>query len=64
LTGGDDYELCFTAAAEREQAVFAAAARHGVPVARIGAVHSGAALRCMKDGREFALPAPGYVHFR
>jgi thiamine-monophosphate kinase len=64
LTGGDDYELCFTAAAGKEKALFAAAARHGVAVARIGEVHSGAALRCMKDGKELPLSAPGYVHFR
>jgi thiamine-monophosphate kinase len=64
LTGGDDYELCFTAAAGQEKALLAAAARHAVPVTRIGEVHAGAGLRCMKDGRELPLAAPGYVHFR
>ncbi|MDO9221995.1 MAG: thiamine-phosphate kinase, partial [Thiobacillus sp.] len=36
LAGGDDYELCFTAAADRRDAIHAAAAGANVAVTRIG----------------------------
>ena len=41
LTGGDDYELVFTAPAERSNAVREAAARSRVPVTRIGTMTEG-----------------------
>ena len=40
LAGGDDYELCFTAAPEQRPAVDAAAQRAGVRVTRIGTITS------------------------
>ena len=38
LTGGDDYELCFTAPPLRHQAVLRAGARAGVAVTHVGAI--------------------------
>ncbi|CAG9216129.1 thiamine monophosphate kinase [Paraburkholderia tropica] len=40
LAGGDDYELCFTAAQARREAVEAAAQQAGVRVTRIGTITS------------------------
>ncbi len=45
LTGGDDYELVFTALPERRDAVAAAARHAAVPVTRIGHIESGHQLR-------------------
>lgn len=38
IEGGDDYELCFTAAPARRDALQALAARVGVPITRIGTI--------------------------
>ncbi|MBB3257793.1 thiamine-monophosphate kinase [Paraburkholderia bannensis] len=40
LAGGDDYELCFTAAPQQREAVAAAAQQAGVRVTRIGTITS------------------------
>ncbi len=62
LSGGDDYELCFTAnvAATRIREV---AERVGVPISRVGQVAEGAGLRCLKSGEAYAYQDPGYRHF-
>ena len=61
LAGGDDYELVFTVAPEREPLL--AAAPLEVPVTRIGTVASAPGLRCLDpDGRPRPVPA-GYEHF-
>ncbi len=64
LAGGDDYELLFTAPAERRAAVQAAGAQAATPVTRIGRIEAGAALRFV-DGRgtELALAVRGFDHF-
>ncbi|WP_240097464.1 thiamine-phosphate kinase [Thermomonas flagellata] len=61
-TGGDDYELCFTAPAAQREAVQALGARLGLPLARIGRIVAGSEVRCTGlDG--FGPLAPGYQHF-
>ena len=50
LSGGDDYELLFTAPADRRDAVAAAAQRADTPVARIGRIEAETGLRIV-DGR-------------
>ncbi|NMM28659.1 MAG: thiamine-phosphate kinase [Glaciimonas sp.] len=45
LVGGDDYELCFTAAAAQRAAVLAAAHTAGTAVTRIGRIEPDAGLR-------------------
>lgn len=64
LTGGDDYELCFTAAASKEAAVLQAAKRAGVEVTAIGEIEAAAGLRLIDGaGRALTLPQAGYQHF-
>ncbi|RXZ36897.1 thiamine-phosphate kinase [Oxalobacteraceae bacterium CAVE-383] len=64
LAGGDDYELCFTAAAERRDDVLRAAAACGVPVTRAGAIEAAPGLRlCDGDGAALALSVSSFDHF-
>ena len=60
LSGGDDYELCFTAA---NADFFAAGSIAGVPVTRIGQVGSGSGLSCTRSGETCAYHDDGYRHF-
>jgi thiamine-monophosphate kinase len=64
LTGGDDYELLFTAAPEDADAVQAASIKAGVPVARLGRFVAGEAV-VVRDGSGAAitLPQGGWSHF-
>jgi thiamine-monophosphate kinase len=64
LTGGDDYELLFTAPASQRAAVQAAAARAGTPVSRIGSVRSGTAVSVIDATGQVMDTGPGgYDHF-
>ena len=64
-TGGDDYELCFTAPAGMREAVLAAARLAGVAATRVGRVVAGREVRAMRaDGRAWETAGPpGHVHF-
>ena len=65
LSAGDDYELCFTVAAERAEAVRALSEELALPLTWIGEIESAPGLRCRhQDGRDFAPPSSGYEHFR
>lgn len=50
LSGGDDYELCFSAAVAQRSAVLAAAQAAGTAVTRIGSIEPGAGLRLVDAG--------------
>lgn len=69
LSGGDDYELCFTAAPGARAQIVAAGRACATPVTRIGAVVEGPAAVALVDavGNPFALPSgtrlSGYDHF-
>lgn len=64
LAGGDDYELCFTAPAERRDAVHAAAQSAGVAVARVGRITADPGLALIDaDGQPLAYERTGYDHF-
>jgi thiamine-monophosphate kinase len=66
LGGGDDYELAFAAPAQRRRDIEALAARLGLPLARIGALHSGPpAELVLRDSAGRPLPAAkrGFDHF-
>ncbi len=64
LAGGDDYELCFTAPANRHDAVRAAAADAGVAVTRIGQIRSEPGLDVHDaDGQPLPYDKTGYDHF-
>jgi thiamine-monophosphate kinase len=63
-TGGDDYELCFTAAPESHHAVRAALLASGVVGTVIGRCAEGAGVRaCRADGSTWSPPRTGHEHF-
>ena len=68
LTGGDDYELCFTAPPALRTEVDRAAASAGVDATRIGVVGPGERVRVIEagvdgEGEEWRVTRRGYVHF-
>ncbi|HEY1797401.1 MAG TPA: thiamine-phosphate kinase [Stellaceae bacterium] len=63
-TGGDDYELLFTAPAADEAAILAASREAGVAVTMIGAVAAGEGVRLLDaGGQQIAIERAGYRHF-
>ncbi|MGE3142821.1 MAG: thiamine-phosphate kinase [Hyphomonadaceae bacterium] len=63
LTGGDDYEILFTAAPAARAAVMAAGAAAGVAVTRIGRVVAGAGVTARgADGTLLSFARAGHVH--
>lgn len=66
LAGGDDYELVFTAAADRRAAVEAAGRAANVAVTRIGRILAGAPEVRLLDraGKRLRVEQPGFDHFR
>ena len=64
LAGGDDYELLFTAAPDRRDAVAVAARAASTPVTRIGRIEAGSVLRFVDAaGQAVAGPAGSFDHF-
>jgi len=64
LAGGDDYELCFTAAAARQGEIAVIGQRLGVPLTRIGAIHTGGGLHLRDEsGKEMLIGKTGFDHF-
>lgn len=65
LTGGDDYELLFTAPAAARAAVVSAAGGVGVPVTRIGSIEAGTGVRVLDpEGRRLpGVERGGWSHF-
>ncbi len=64
LTAGDDYELAFTAAPARRQAVIEVAGRTGVAVTQIGRVEAGAGVTLQDaSGQPIPVPTAGWTHF-
>ena len=60
LSGGDDYELCFTVPPAKQQKL----ERIGQPVYRIGTITAGQGLSCIRnDGSEHIPEGAGYSHF-
>ncbi len=63
LSGGDDYELCFTAAPAQAQSVEAALEAVGCPARKIGQLIPGKGVECRRDGESFEPASAGYRHF-
>lgn len=63
LTGGDDYELLFTASAANRSAIEGLPSQVGHGITRIGSIEDGAAVRVEADGQPIALPRQGWRHF-
>jgi thiamine-monophosphate kinase len=64
LTGGDDYELAFTANPASKNAVDAAARAAGVPVVAVGRITNGTGVELLDENDEVIdLKTVGYTHF-
>lgn len=65
LAGGDDYELCFTAAPDKRSAIERIGRRLAIRVSRIGRIGPGAGLTVKSlNGQPIKLKAAGFDHFR
>lgn len=63
-TGGDDYELCFTAPENAREAVAGIVRATGVPIVRIGSIVAGTGVRAFDgDGAEWHAHGAGHEHF-
>lgn len=64
LTGGDDYELLFTAAPDRQRTIEEKLKAMDCPVACIGSIEDKSGLRCLEaSGHGLKVTEPGYKHF-
>jgi thiamine-monophosphate kinase len=64
LSGGDDYELAFTAALERRTAIAALSAELGLPLTRIGTIQAGEPRLVVLDERNRPMDyRRGFDHF-
>jgi len=63
LTGGDDYELCFTVPFDREADLQALRAEWRCPVTRIGETRPGAEIFWSYNGQAYNLPDTSFRHF-
>ena len=62
--GGDDYELCFSAAPSWRDAIANIAADAGVPITRIGRIAAGTdVVACDRDDTAWQPPRRGFDHF-
>ena len=62
-TGGDDYEIVFTAEPRAQEEIQRRAAAAGVEVTRIGRMEAGQGVRLLDgQGRTIPLSSPGFVH--
>ncbi len=64
LTGGDDYELCFTVPGAAEARLLAVAARWPTTVTRIGTVSAEKGVRWSRAGQPHVVPDNIWHHFR
>lgn len=64
LSGGDDYELCFTLRAEYENTVTKLAEQHALQVTQVGVITNAGGIVCMDaNGGEIDFAQSGYQHF-
>ncbi len=64
LSGGDDYELCFTLPPEHEAVLPELQKQSGVALHIIGKITAAGGLKLLQqDGQEFRLDSSGYEHF-
>lgn len=62
ITGGDDYELLFTAPVTGRDAIAALAKEVGVPVSEIGRIEAGEGVEVVRAGSTMALARTSYRH--
>nr|WP_246225750.1 thiamine-phosphate kinase [Vibrio agarilyticus] len=64
LTSGEEYELCFTAAADHDTAVMAIAQSLSVPITRIGEITQTGQIELHDDGAALDWQLTGFDHFK
>lgn len=65
LTGGDDYQLCFTAAKEQAEQIKAIEKRLATPLSKVGEVVEGSGVYCLDEqGKAIEFKHSGFNHFR
>ena len=65
LSGGDDYELCFTASEEKYSEIIELGNQLGIRLSRVGRITEGSGLHVLDEkGREKGTGEKGYAHFR
>ena len=65
LTSGDDYELCFTVAKEKQASMLAALDESDVAVTQIGEITDTGSLECVdQNGQKLEFEHSGYNHFK
>jgi thiamine-monophosphate kinase len=63
-TGGDDYELLFTAPAEADDEITSLSQGLGLPITEIGVIEAGERVRLVDaNGREITIDKAGWRHF-
>ncbi|MCY1311534.1 Thiamine-monophosphate kinase [compost metagenome] len=63
-SGGDDYELCFTAPTDARAGVDAVSSQLGLRITRIGRIAAGEGVQAVRaDGRPWSPSRRGYDHF-
>jgi thiamine-monophosphate kinase len=64
LSGGDDYELCFTLPAAQLETASARLAKLDLAVTQVGWIRAGQGIRCRhEDGSDYQPATRGYDHF-
>lgn len=64
LSGGDDYELCFTASKDEKAQLLRVAADQNLQLTQIGSIRSGSGVNCLDDqGSAITINDAGYSHF-
>jgi thiamine-monophosphate kinase len=63
LGGGDDYELCFTAAPEKMPELGMLIASGQLQATVVGTLVPGSGVRCQLHGENFEPDHKGYTHF-
>ena len=64
LSGGDDYELCFTVPQANIAQVKKLSQQLSLPITEVGVIEAGSGVRCINnDGSNVAISATGYQHF-
>lgn len=64
LSGGDDYELCFTLDPNSEHDVLQCAREHNLRLTRVGDITASSVIECVDDaGRVHDYSVTGYQHF-
>lgn len=63
LSGGDDYELCFTASPNQRAEITALSQRCDLPITRIGHIKAGTGVQVQYQSQPLAFTGKGFDHF-